>query len=388
MTFESQACHLAIVPVDPVTKGRSNRLGTLESCASSICTKKNMAGPIKLLSLSAALHNHYSTMHDYGQKHVNCSAEPYYVPWIWDSFQECVTNTVEYAGFILGLLQILCWIVVMFPQFYENYKRGKMDEAIAPAFLILWMFGDLSNLVGCILTQQLPTQFATAVYYLIMDALIISQFTYYHIKSKRKKVTIADTNQEHPDIQSSNNHSHIIYCCTFLLSSSLLISLPWQQGQGSSSHLTSSATGRSLLSLQNEDEDCVLYYKQTGYCVFYDALDIFGYVCGCLSGLFYVGSRIPQLLQNYRRRSVEGVSVLMFILTVLGNIFYGASVLMEDTSMVFLIRHLPWLVGSLGTLFFDCIMLCQFANYRYCRPRRLRIRQHDEDTRKLLNGSI
>lgn len=33
-------------------------------------------------------------------------------------------------------------------------------------------------------------QLATAVYYLVMDALIISQFTYYHIKNKKKKVYV------------------------------------------------------------------------------------------------------------------------------------------------------------------------------------------------------
>nr|XP_054768829.1 lysosomal amino acid transporter 1 homolog [Lytechinus pictus] len=344
--------------------------------------------PMKLLSFAKG--SNYE-LYDYGQRHVNCTAEPGYVPWIWNSFHECVTDAVEYTGFILGLLQILCWIVVMFPQFYENYKRGKMDEAIAPSFLILWMFGDLSNLVGCILTSQLPTQFATAVYYLVMDALIISQFTYYYVKNKKKKVHVLDSSQTHPAIQNGNqDHSHIIYCCTFLLSTSLLISLPWQQGQGSSPY-RSSSVGRSLLSVTNgnsTDISCLLYYKHTPYCVFFDSLDIFGYVCGCLSGVFYVASRIPQLIQNYRRQSVEGVSILMFILTVTGNVFYGASILMEDTSIVFLIRHLPWLVGSLGTLFFDCIMLTQFARFRYCRSASLRAADEEDDRRKLLNGAL
>eukprot|EP00057_Strongylocentrotus_purpuratus_P001695 XP_001200817.2 PREDICTED: lysosomal amino acid transporter 1 homolog isoform X1 [Strongylocentrotus purpuratus] len=351
-----------------------------------------MAGysPIKLLSMPYGSHDH--ELYNYGQKHFNCSVEPYYVPWIWTLFGECVTNAVEYTGFILGLIQLLCWILVMFPQFYENFKRGKMDEAIAPAFLILWMFGDLSNLVGCLLTHQLFTQLATAVYYLFMDALIISQFTYYYFKNKKNKVYVVDSSQENPAVQTRDqDHSHIIYCCTFLLSTSLLVSLPWQQGQ-SSSPLRSSGTGRSLLSVVDSNTSntteppCLLYYKGTLNCVFFDSLDIFGYVCGCLSGVFYVGSRIPQLIQNYRRQSVEGVSILMFILTVTGNVFYGASVLMEDTSTVFLIRHLPWLVGSLGTLFFDCIMLTQFARFRYCRSERLRSAHEDEDRKKLLNG--
>ena len=59
---------------------------------------------------------------------------------------------------------------------------------------------------------------------------------------------------------------------------------------------------------------------------------------------------------QYKRKSVEGVAIMMFVLTVLGNVLYGLSILMEDTSVIFIIRHFPWLVGSLGTLCFDCVV--------------------------------
>ena len=83
-----------------------------------------------------------------------------------------------------------------------------------------------------------------------------------------------DSSQENPAVQTRDqDHSHIIYCCTFLLSTSLLVSLPWQQGQ-SSSPLRSSGTGRSLLSIDSNTSNtteppCLLYYKDTGNCVFY-----------------------------------------------------------------------------------------------------------------------
>ena len=59
---------------------------------------------------------------------------------------------------------------------------------------------------------------------------------------------------------------------------------------------------------------------------------------------------------QYKRKSTEGVAVMMFVLTVLGNVFYGLSIIMENTTPVFIVRHFPWLVGSLGTLCFDCIV--------------------------------
>jgi uncharacterized protein with PQ loop repeat len=45
---------------------------------------------------------------------------------------------------------------------------------------------------------------------------------------------------------------------------------------------------------------------------------------GWLSALLYVGSRIPQLVKNYKNRSTEGLSIGMFLCAVMGNIFYTA----------------------------------------------------------------
>nr|XP_006814327.1 PREDICTED: SH3 domain-containing protein C23A1.17-like [Saccoglossus kowalevskii] len=79
-----------------------------------------------------------------------------------------------------------------------------------------------------------------------------------------------------------------------------------------------------------------------------DLEDIFGYVFGITSSLFYLSARIPQILQNYNRQSVEGLSMFMFIISVLGNSTYGCSILMQSIENLFILRHLPWLVGSLA----------------------------------------
>jgi uncharacterized protein with PQ loop repeat len=105
-------------------------------------------------------------------------------------------------------LSIGCWLVAQLPQLYRNYKN-QTSESLSIAFLINWFryfsfsagllfysnvdhvslmtpmlffhSGDLANLLGCILTDQLPIQKITAVYYLIMDIVILSQYKFvYH----------------------------------------------------------------------------------------------------------------------------------------------------------------------------------------------------------------
>lgn len=61
---------------------------------------------------------------------------------------------------------------------------------------------------------------------------------------------------------------------------------------------------------------------------------------------------------QFIRKSTDGVSYFLFALVILGNTTYGLSVLLKnpdngDGERSYLVHHLPWLIGSLGTLSLD-----------------------------------
>jgi hypothetical protein len=49
-------------------------------------------------------------------------------------------------------------------------------------------------------------------------------------------------------------------------------------------------------------------------------------ILGYASAVCYLGARIPQIIKNQRERSCEGLSLLFFMLSLLGNATYGAGV--------------------------------------------------------------
>ena len=53
------------------------------------------------------------------------------------------------------------------------------------------------------------------------------------------------------------------------------------------------------------------------------------------------------------RCSVDGLSLPMFVLAVLGNTMYALGIFLYSVDGVFLLHALPWIIGSVGTLFFD-----------------------------------
>lgn len=102
---------------------------------------------------------------------------------------------------------------------------------------------------------------------------------------------------------------------------------------------------------------------------------IFGWLCAVL----YLGSRLPQLLLNYRRKSTEGVSMLFFLFACLGNMTYVLSIFAFDPQCKhkecapgeansiygrYILVNLSWLAGSLGTLFLDMGIFAQYFMYR------------------------
>jgi hypothetical protein len=116
---------------------------------------------------------------------------------------------------------------------------------------------------------------------------------------------------------------------------------------------------------------------------------IFGYFCAVL----YLGSRVPQLLLNYRRKSTEGVSLLFFLFACIGNLTYVLSIFayspvcgsrLEHAHAVgplekhrpvcqpgeaasiygrYILVNLSWILGSLGTLLLDMAIFVQFFLY-------------------------
>nr|XP_023869998.1 lysosomal amino acid transporter 1 homolog [Salvelinus alpinus] len=108
-------------------------------------------------------------------------------PWILYLFEQCVDNVWEYWSVVIGLISMLCFLLSTLPQVYEAYRNGKVEEAMSFGFLLFLFSGDLSSLIGCVLTSQLPIQIVTVVFYIFTDLLLISQFLYYKIKNNSCK---------------------------------------------------------------------------------------------------------------------------------------------------------------------------------------------------------
>ncbi|KAL2000214.1 hypothetical protein VTN02DRAFT_3398 [Thermoascus thermophilus] len=90
---------------------------------------------------------------------------------------------------------------------------------------------------------------------------------------------------------------------------------------------------------------------------------------GYFSAACYLSARLPQIYKNYREKSCEGLSLLFFILSLVGNLTYGSGILFHSTERDYVLTNLPWLIGSLGTMAEDVTIFVQFRIYSGNRKR-------------------
>ncbi|XP_041424245.1 solute carrier family 66 member 1 L homeolog isoform X1 [Xenopus laevis] len=258
--------------------------------------------------------------------------------WIWIVLDECTADARDEASVYMGLFSILCFMGASIPQFYTACKTGKMDKAISIWFLLGWTIGDSLNLVGTYLADQLPLQRYTSAYYIFADLLMLCFYFYFKCRNQS------------PSLYAPIN----AVCGIAFLGSFATFSLLQEAG---SSPLNSADPfhSRHLLSTDGEEE--------------YSVKNKIGFACGLMSTLSYLISRLPQIYTNFKRKSTEGLAPTLFLLVIVGNVTYGASVLLKNPESdqsegTYVVRHLPWLTGSLGAVFLDLIILGQFFKYR------------------------
>ncbi|PYI04909.1 vacuolar membrane PQ loop repeat protein [Aspergillus sclerotiicarbonarius CBS 121057] len=282
----------------------------------------------------------------------------------------------EAASGLLGSISLTCWIFLLVPQLIENYRNGNA-EAISLLFLFVWFIGDITNLIGGAWAGLVPVIVAIAVYFCIADGVLIGQCLYYKVRNARRSSNgivsrrrssvadgpdpttpllgrrfsdagrCADADEGEDDMLAKiveendvgrkawvKNFSSVLGICVIGLAG---WTMAWRTGVWKPAPVEEVDGGVDMA----------------------PGAMILGYI----SAVCYLGARLPQIYKNYCDKSCEGLSLLFFILSLLGNLTYGAGIICHSTEKNYIVTNVPWLIGSLGTMVEDVTIFVQFRLY-------------------------
>ncbi|ODV82404.1 uncharacterized protein CANTADRAFT_4401 [Suhomyces tanzawaensis NRRL Y-17324] len=253
---------------------------------------------------------------------------------------------------VMGSTSLACWIVLLMPQLIEQW-RLQSAEGIAIGFITIWFLGDIFNLLGSIWAGLLPEVIFLAVWFCIADFLMIFSYVYYthlHKKTERKSRTSSlheqDATQPLLRRRSSTLTDIAMEPEDHSIFTKYVLPLIFVVGAGCVGYFLSGTKDADAPEMP--DSDIKLGPQLMGY----------------FSALLYLGARIPQIIQNHKRKSVHGLSLLFFLFSTLGNLTYAGQILFYRSDSKYILLNLSWLLGSLGTIFEDSFIFLQFYMYR------------------------
>jgi uncharacterized protein with PQ loop repeat len=242
-------------------------------------------------------------------------------------------------------------------------------------FLIIWLAGDVFNILGAVLQGVLPTMIILAVYYTLADLVLLCQCLYYRGFSLSDELSAPQSKR--PDRGTAHIGEHEgVDRTTEPSERSALLTRDHDQAndryrrpsltsfRGRLSSIDSTHLSPAMPLVVPEPRTSTTRRKSSAFQIFifntfavalvctagvlgwyvsmrssssergpserkaHEALtlDLWGQVFGYLCAALYLLSRIPQLLLNWRRKSTEGISLLFFLFACVGNLTYVLSI--------------------------------------------------------------
>jgi uncharacterized protein with PQ loop repeat len=330
---------------------------------------------------------------------------------------------VEAISGICGSISIACWVVVFSPQIIQNFQRSSAD-ALSIQFIIVWLVGDVFNILGAVLQGVLPTMIILAVYYTIADIVLLLQCFYYRgftwkddPSASAKPTQDPSPPSREPDERTDLLHDmrsrerrgsdwsglspavpHIAENAP-LATPTILQTMVWNTlivlmvcGAGVVGWYLGQRATHSKHTPDHEHghhEEDALHFNVLG--------QFFGYLCA----VAYVASRLPQLILNWRRKTTDGLSMLFFLFACLGNITYVLSIVAYEPKCHkshcepgesaekygrYILVNLSWLAGSFLTLLLDLGVFAQYFAYRTDGDSNTAVDSPTEDDHRSIDG--
>jgi len=217
---------------------------------------------------------------------------------------------------------------------------------------VIWLLGDIANLVGAEMAGLLPTVIILALYYTVCDLTLLIQIYYYRYTNptaslssderspllQQPQATQSEDRKDSPDEDTPLRTQLLRYLAgfTFVI------------GTGVAAWYFTRAGHSTDPDVPPPDSDILEWRSQ---------------IIGWISAAMYLGARIPQIAKNMETKC-EGLSLALFVYAIAGNLTFALSICVVSMEWRHLLVNASWLAGSTLTVLSDLFVVYQFFRFR------------------------
>ncbi|MCJ1446166.1 MAG: hypothetical protein MMC23_006671 [Stictis urceolatum] len=325
----------------------------------------------------------------------HCDPQGAFLTWLSSATSTCVPTPLALVTTVLGSISFLAWLFAQLPQIYKNCKL-QSTSGLSIYFLVEWLLGDTTNLVGAILTKQAAWQVLVASYYTLVDCVMCGQYLYYtKYKADCQPALVGIPVEDTRSLPDSRDEIRSKPLTIPFSGFSFLSSTPREKGTPSYSRSITRIGNNSLppaspktvimlsMLLAVLARASPLPPAEPNIASTETSSEVAGRFISWASTFLYLGSRLPQIFKNAKRQSTSGLSLSLFVAAFFGNFFYSASLLTNPLAWSSYPPHgghgwadsrgsdrrewvllaLPFFLGAAGVLALDLTIGIQFMIY-------------------------
>ncbi|KAJ2486064.1 hypothetical protein EV174_001339 [Coemansia sp. RSA 2320] len=287
--------------------------------------------------------------------------------WVDAIFGKCLYTSWDVASAILGAVSVALWLLALLPQVYINWQ-SKSTAGLCKKLVVLWLAGDTMSLLGCMALHQQPFQIFLCSYFVFTDAVLLAQYFWYCNYNSDIKPMQAVAMPGTNEMESMLAHERLTARADAKIYGAVA---PAPSLTADSQALAVASTGKKQVWQCPSIRAVALALPLVLFLWFVQSirtellsvnLEPLGLFMAWGSTVNYHLSRLPQLWHNYRRKSVDGLSLGMFAIIFIANGTYAMSLLalVPVSGPEFLHRSASYIYGPIGSMVLDVFILLQF----------------------------
>lgn len=225
---------------------------------------------------------------------------------------------------VFGIISMICYAVLYFPQIYAIIKLNT-SQGISVLTVNIWCIADCFNLIAVLILQLETSLVYIGWYHMIMSCILLIIVMIY---MDFKQISSYEIERNSQIVIMNNFKNFVMMYVSIMVIVFVLVMTTLTQVK--SDNLSS--------------------------------LTLIGEILAWISIAMYFFARLPQVYKNYVKKTTYGLSINMFVISILANTFYLLTILTVSLEQAYILKNLPWIVFAVSTSLIDFVILFQ-CNY-------------------------